>query len=203
MKRNAYISSEEAFDTLRSFVESYLDISSLSYEELCKCLVLKYVPKGETFVSEGQVCNYLYFLANGFCFHYYVREGREFVTDFFEKGQFAFISSSFFLRQNALSNMRTSENSTFLVLGYTDFERLFKDFHDFKELIFRIVLQRIIRKECTEPVFRCYPAKERILYFYRSHQIQNWIQHIPQYRIASRLNMTPEVFAKIWGQLRE
>lgn len=200
---NAYISSEEALNAFRSSVESYLGTSSIYYEELCKRLVLKFIPKGEIFVSEGQVCNYFYFLASGFCFRYYVRDGKEFITDFFEEGEFAFISHSFFARRNSLFNMRTSENCTFLVLGYTDFLTLFKDFPDFRELLFQVFLQRFIRQECIEPIFRCYTAKERILYFYRSHQIQHWIQHIPQYRIASRLNMTPEVFAKIWGQLRE
>lgn len=81
--------------------------------------------------------------------------------------------------------------------------KLCEDFPDFKELIFQIVLQQFIRKECIEPIFRCYTAKERVLHFYKSHQIQNWIQHVPQYRIASRVNMTAEVFAKIWGGLRE
>lgn len=200
---NAYISSEEAFNALRLSVESYLRTSSIYYEELCKRLVVKDIPKGEIFVSEGQACNFFYFLADGFCFRYYVREGKEFITDFFEVGEFAFITHSFFAHQNSLFNMRTSENSTFLVLGYADCMKLCEDFPDFKELIFQIVLQQFIRKECIEPIFRCYTAKERILHFYKSHQIQNWIQHIPQYRIASRLNMTPEVFAKIWGGLRE
>lgn len=200
---NAYISSEEALNALRSSVESYLDTSSICYEEFCKRLVLKSIPQREVFISEGQVCNYLYFLADGFCFRYYVREGKEYVTNFFEKGEFVFISHSFFARRNSLFNMKTSENCTFLVLGYTDFTTLLKDFPDFRELVFQVILRQFIRQECIEPIFRCYTAKERILYFYQSHQIQNWIQHIPQYRIASRLHMTPEVFAKIWGRLRE
>lgn len=203
MKRKVYISSEEAFDALRSSVESYLSISLFCYEELCKRLVVKHIPRGERLVEEGRVCDYLYFLASGFCFCYYVRDGKEFVTDLFGQGEFAFISHSFWGRRNCLFNVRASEDTTFLVLGYSDFMTLFKDFPDFKELTARIVIQRLIRQECIEPVFRCHAAKARILHFYKSHQIQEWMQHIPQYRIASWLDMTPEVFAKIWGRLDE
>lgn len=203
MKAKVYLSSEAAFDALRSSVESYLSISSDYYEELCKRLTLKRIPRGEMLIGEGQVCDYLYFLAGGFCFTYYVRDGKEFVTNLFAEGEFVFISHSFFGRRNSLFNMKTSENCTFLVLGYSDFIELFKEYQEFKELITWLVIQRLILQECIEPVFRCHTAKARILHFYKSHQIQEWMQHIPQYRIASWLNMTPEVFAKIWGRLDE
>lgn len=106
-------------------------------------------------------------------------------------------------RRNSLFNMKMSENCTFLVLGYSDFIELFKEFPEFKELITWLVIQRLILREYLEPVFRCHTAKARIQHFYKSHQIQEWMQHIPPYRIASWLNMTPEVFAKIWGRLDE
>lgn len=97
--------------------------------------------------------------------------------------------------------VKTSECSTILVLGYTDFVMLFRDFPEFRALMFRIAVHRFIRQESVEYVFRCFTAEERIVHFWKLHQLQEWIQHIPQYRIASWLNMTPETFAKIWGSL--
>ena len=43
-------------------------------------------------------------------------------------------------------------------------------------------------------------AEGRIRYYQDTHDIQFLLQHVPQYSVASYLNMTPETFAKIWGQ---
>lgn len=201
MKTNLYLSSEEALETFRAFVQMYEDTSGSYFEELCKCLAIKNIPKGEILLSEGQVCDHIYFLANGFCFCYYIRDGKEFITDFFSRGEFCLLYHSFFARRNSLFTMKTSEYSTVLMLGYTDFVRLFRDFPEFRALMFRIAVHRFIRQESVEYVFRCFTAEERIVHFWKLHQLQEWIQHIPQYRIASWLNMTPETFAKIWGSL--
>lgn len=201
MKTNLYISSEEALEIFHSFVRMYETASGGYFEELCKRLSVKNFSKGEIILSEGQVCDHIYFLADGFCFSYYVRDGKEFITDFFSQGEFCVLYHSFFARHNSLFTVKTSECSTLLLLGYSDFITLFRDFSGFRQLMFQIAVRRFIRQESIEYVFRCFTAEERIVHFCQLHQLQEWIQHIPQYRIASWLNMAPETFAKIWGKL--
>lgn len=201
MKTNLYISSEEALETFRSFVRMYEATSAGYFEELCKRLSVKNFSKGEIILSEGQVCDHIYFLADGFCFSYYVRDGKEFIMDLFSRGEFCVLYHSFFARRNSLFTVKTSEYSTLLLLGYSDFMTLFREFPGFRQLMFQIAIHRFVRQESVEYVFRCFTAEERIVHFCQLHQLQEWIQHIPQYRIASWLNMAPETFAKIWGKL--
>lgn len=201
MKNHSFASQEDIFDSLQSALTSYHIHSASYYEEFCKRALVRNALKGETLVAEGQVCDSLFFVVEGFCFCYYIRDGKECIMDFFRKGEFAVIFHSFWKRQPSFLTLKTSEKTTVLVLKYTDFVWLFDAFPDFRELIFLIQMNYLIREETVRCVLRCYSAEERILFFLKSHEIQLFMRHIPQYRIASWLNMAPETFAKIWGQL--
>lgn len=201
MKNESFISQDEVYLILRSFLCENHNISIPCFNEISQLSTIKNVRKGELVLSEGQLCDHIFFIAKGFCFTYYVWEGKEHVMDFFREGTFAIIFHSFFKRQSSLLNMRVSENSTLVSLKYSDFLYLLNSHSEFRDMMCRLYIEYWIKREINQHVFRCYTAEERIFFFLKSHEIQDLMRHVPQYRIASWLNMAPETFAKIWGSI--
>lgn len=201
MKTNLFASQEETFDLLQSILESYHKNSGMYYDELCKRSTVRNISKGETIIAEGQICDSCYFLITGFCFSYYSKEGKECIMDFFQKGDFMTVHHSFWERTSSNFTVKSSESSIVLMVKYSDFIWLLENYPDFRELLFLILIRHVMSEETRRYVIRCYMAEERIFRFVKSKEIQEFMKHIPQYRIASWLNMAPETFAKLWGQL--
>ena len=201
MKNESFISQDEVYLILRSFFCENQNVSIHCFNDLCQRTAIRNVRKGELILSEGQLCDYLFFIARGFCFTYYVWEGKEHVLDFFKEGTFAFVFHSFFKRQSSCFNVRVSENSTLVGLKYSDFMDLSKNYGEFRDMMCRLYIEYWIKREVYQHVFRCYTAEERIFFFLKSHEIQDLMRHVPQYRIASWLNMAPETFAKLCGSI--
>lgn len=201
MKTNLFTSHEESFNFLQFCLESYHKSSGVYFEELCKRTVVKNLLKGEILVADGQICDYYYFFVEGFCFSYYTKDGKECIMDFFQKSDFATIYHSFWDRTCSCFTVKTSENSTVLMVKYSDFIWLLEHYPTFSELMFLLLIRRLMSEEVRRYVIHCYMAEERILHFVKTKEIQEFMQHIPQYRIASWLNMAPETFAKLWGQI--
>ena len=201
MKNESFISQDEVYLILRSFLCENHNISIPCFNELWQQATVKNIKKGGLVLSEGQLCEHIFFIAQGFCFTYYVWEGKEHVLDFFKKGSFAIVFHSFFKRQSSFFNIRVSENSTLVGLKYSDFIDLLNRYNEFNDMMCRLYIEYWIKRETNQHVFRCYTAEERIFFFLKSHEIQDLMRHVPQYRIASWLNMTPETFAKIWGSI--
>lgn len=83
MKNESFISQDEVYLILRSFFCENQNVSIHCFNDLCQRTAIRNVRKGELILSEGQLCDYLFFIARGFCFTYYVWEGKEHVLDFF------------------------------------------------------------------------------------------------------------------------
>lgn len=201
MKNKSFISQEEVYTVLQSYLVENHYISDECFNELCRRIVIKTAKKEEVVSAEGQICDHIFFVAQGFCFTYCIWEGKEYILDFFKEGTFALIFHSFFGHQSSFLNMKVSEHSTLAVLKHSDYIWLSNEYKDFRDVMCRIYTDSLIRLETIQRVFRCYTAEERINFFFKSHEIQFLMKHIPQYRIASWLNMAPETFAKIWGKI--
>lgn len=201
MNNKLCISKEEAYNIFKSFLVDSHSLAEDCLDELCQRVVFKTVKKGELILFEGQVCDNIFFIIQGFCFSYRVWEGKEYILNFFKEKTFVVIFHSFFLRQSSFLNLKVSENTTLAILKYSDFVYLFDQYAEFKSMMCHVYIENLVREETIQSVFRCNSAEERIYFFLRSHEIQYFMQHVPQYRIASWLNMAPETFAKLWGNL--
>lgn len=196
-----FISKEEAYISFRSFLTNNGSFSDECLNDLCQRIVFKMVRKGDLILLEGQICDNIFFVVQGFCFSYCIWEGKEYIVDFFREGSFAIVFHSFFLHQSSFLNLKASENTTLALLRYSDFVYLSDKYLEFKDLMSHIYIDKLVKEETVQCVFRCNTAEERIYFFFKTRDIQYFMQHVPQYRIASWLSMAPETFAKLWGNL--
>lgn len=191
---------DNLYQKMCTYLQDYYPVSEELNETLFRLSAIQNFKKGELLVSEDWECNNLYFIIRGFCSCYYNKDGKEFVMRYIKEGDFGLLFHAFLGKKKALLNIKATENTDVLCLNRDNFEYLRNNFKDFALLFYNVVERFVIEHEEMYYRMRSNDAQERVKHYKDAHHIQFLLQHVPQYSIATFLNMTPETFAKIWGQ---
>lgn len=178
-------------------------LSEKLIEEIWECGQLRDYLKGEIIVGEGCQSKTLFFVMEGFCSCFFSKEGRENIMRFIGEGEFCLLHHSFLGNEKSLFNIRATERTTLLCISRESYNHLWNDFPDFKHIIHKVLEQQIIEDELRYYRLRSCNAEERIKKALEMREIQKLIKRVPQYYIASYLDMAPETFAKIFGMVNK
>lgn len=188
------------YQEMCTYLQDYYPVSEELNDALFERCALQNFKKGELLVSEDWECNNLYFIIRGFCSCYYIKDGKEHVLRYVKKGDFGLLFHAFLGKKKALLNIKATENTIVLCLSRDNFEYMRNNYEDFAFLFYNVVERFVIEHEEMYYRMRSNNAEGRVRFYKEAHHIQFLLQHVPQYSIASFLNMTPETFAKIWGR---
>ncbi len=185
------------------YLKQYYPVSDELCEALLTCCEQKEFSKKELLISAGSACNNLYFISEGFCICYFEKDGREHVVRFFKEGDFCTSFYGFLGHKKSFLCVRASEKTMVLCVSRRNFEYLWKSFDDFACLIYAILEKHAIEYEEKYFRMRSLSPVERIRYYIENHEIQMLLKRVPQYLIASYLQMTAEHYAKLQSQLNK
>jgi CRP-like cAMP-binding protein len=154
------------------------------------------VPKNEQIVSEGKVCQTLFFVEKGLTHTFIIdKKGVINTIQFGFEGYWAGDMFSFFSGKPALFNVESLETTTLFTMEYSDFEKACNQIPKF-ESFFRILVQNAylsalqrIAKNFNED------AEER--YKSLTKQQPDLQQRVPQYLVASYLGIKPQSLSRI------
>lgn len=76
-------------DNLLKYIRSLTNFSDKSWELLQPALTIKVFKKNELLLKQGQVCNSLFYIDNGYCKSYYGIDGVVKNTGFFFENEIA------------------------------------------------------------------------------------------------------------------
>lgn len=189
------------YNEMCTYLKQYYPVS----DELCEVIFehasVQNFNKKDLLVSANLDCNNLYLIIQGFCACCYIKEGKEHILKFMDKGDFCLLFHGFLGRSKALWNIKAMRPTSTLCMTREDFEYLTKHYPEFTTLFYHVMAKYIIEIEERHYRMRSNTVKGRVMHYKESHEIQYLLQHVPQYSVASYLQMTPETFAKIWGRL--
>ena len=153
------------------------------------------INKGDFFLTEGQYCKNIALVEKGVLYSYYQKEGNEIIEGFCLEGCFLADYPSFINRIPAQKNFRAIETSQLLVISNDKLDELYRKDPMFEkagrlmaEYLFtqwELKLREIIFFTPTERYLKLLSDKTDIL------------QRVPQYQIASYLNVTPQYLSQI------
>ena len=180
---------------LFSFLE---DVNRLPEE--AKVLILektriKHYPKGHLLFREGQVCQYMYFMASGLARIFHCKDDKEVIDWLATSGNPFTAIDSFYSRQPSRYNIEILENSELYAFLYEDLEELYRQFHAF-ERIGRLITQEqfLILQERVDMI-QFQNAQQRYETFLkRFPNLQNRLQLT---HIASYLGISLETLSRI------
>lgn len=163
--------------------------------------VIKNYRKGEFFLHPGQVCNYVSFINQGLVRGYYLLDGKEYVTGFFDGDECVYFSAyeSFLSRKPTELYYEALEDTEIVDISYDDLQMLY-DKVPGADRLGRLVAEDlyIILSE-KNASFQLESAEQRYLKLLQSRPLL--FQKVPQYMIASFLGITPEALSRVRARL--
>ncbi len=151
--------------------------------------------KGEHFIREGQISRKIGFIVNGSMLCSYNKNGKKIIDEFSLDKEFITDYISFLTNSPAEKDVKCLENTELLVIDYDDLQKLYAQ---------NQVFERVGRL-MAEALFMNWHQKAKSLmlddaearYIKLITKRPKLPQRIPQYLIASYLNVKPETLSRI------
>lgn len=155
------------------------------------------LPKRNYYKRRESSVIHFFFIAGGFCASYYSTVTKECILGFFEEGQFCTSWYSFQSKRKSFMAIKAVVDTAAVVISYEHYDFILRECPEFAYVICRVLSNIIQVGEERSYVLRSRSARGRVQYYKDNHDIYYLMKHVPQYSIASFLNMTPETFSKI------
>jgi len=153
------------------------------------------VKKGDYYLSEGELCKKIALVTKGAFYSYYQKDGRDIIEDFCLEGCFLADYPAFINNSTSQKNFKALEDSLLLSISKDELDKLYQSDQAY-ERAGRFV---------AEFLFTGWESKLRDSIFLSPAERYNKLiktrpdilQRIPQYYIASFLNITPQYLSQI------
>lgn len=189
------------YSKVKAYISQFIELSDQEWAEKEKLLIPKSLKKGELLLTEGQVCNFVSFVNEGYFRVFRLVDDKEVTVNFFFEDSFASDYISFITRQPAKENIEALRDAEVLQLSYDSMQQLREQTPAF-ERFGRIIAEKsfiALYKRSNALLYK----KPEELYLELRRQRPKIIERIPQYFIASYLGITPEYLSRIRSQFTQ
>lgn len=180
---------------LKNYLKQFDLFDDNELDQSLSCFKKIVIPKGEHYLKENDVCKKLAFVSKGLFRLYYTIDGVERNKLFFQEYQFVTDFYSWLTETPSQRPIQAIENSTIYSVSKTDFEKLLASSPKWERLG-RLLAERayIVSVHQANRVIHDDPDT-RFMTFLK--EFPTLLQRVPQYMIASYLNMTPETYSRV------
>ncbi|GBF50435.1 putative transcriptional regulator, Crp/Fnr family [Leptospira ryugenii] len=188
------------FDKLKQRFEREVRLSEKDWSILVQHVRYIELQKNQILLRPGEIANYGIFLMEGIlriCNHH---EGREYTRNIFTEGDFFTESGSFFSNQSFGFQIDALEDTKVFLLPKASIQLLENQSVEFSTF-FRKQMERALVFLTKKVLENQKTALERFLEFRK--QRPSLLGRVPQYVLASFLNITPEAYSRIQKQAIE
>ena len=176
-------------------VNKILNLPADLLDEFFSKLKPQHLKKGEFFLKEGELCRKIGLLTKGVFYAYYQKDGNDIIEDFCLEGCFLADYPAFINTSIAKKNFKALEDSMLLTISKIELDNLYKSDPSYERA------GRLI----AEFLFTGWESKLRDNIFLTPSERYNKLiktrleilQRVPQYLIASFLNITPQYLSQI------
>ena len=182
-------------EIIRKYFDQFLPLNDREWNAFEKCLSKEEVKKKEFLLKEGQVGDFIAFVAEGSLRFYVLREGEEKVIAFFFAGSFVSNYRSFLTNLPSEYYIEVLQDTLIYRIRKNELVNLYDQFPKIERLG-RLIAENLylmVAKRLDSFLFKS--PKER----YEELLAQNsrLPEEVPQYMIASYLGVKPETLSRI------
>lgn len=156
------------------------------------------VPRKQVIVSEGAMCNHIYFVESGLTRSYFITEGRESTMGFSVEGEIAIMTYEW-QRTSPLSIVAI-EDTVLLKISQTRFEELLSESIQLAYWAYKIMkytVSNMMRELMVDSSINGEEKYKLLLYKY-----PEFLQRIPLKDLASWFNITPSSLSRIRSKIK-
>jgi CRP-like cAMP-binding protein len=183
-------------EQIKKYFGRYVEFSDTEIDEIYSELKVRVFQKKEFFLEENTVCKYNYFIIKGVVRSYYIDErGNEKITQFAIDNWWITNMESFIKETPSTQYLQALEETKVLYLSKETLEKLYSRYPKLERL-FRIITENMLIANLRKSdIFLQMRSKERYANF--AEAVPDFIQRVPQYMIASYLEITPEYLSEL------
>lgn len=183
-------------EQIKNYFTRYVDFDDIEIDKIYSKLKLKVFKKKDFLLREDTICKYNFFILKGVVRSFYIDEkGKEKVTLFAIDNWWVTNMESFIKQEPSTQYLQALEETTVLYLSKDTLETLYAE-HPKLERLFRIITENMLIANLRKSdVFLQMKSKERYNDFVK--KLPNFIQRVPQYMIASYLEISPEYLSEL------
>lgn len=183
------------YETLFRLLDDFYPLSDELKEAITEKLQFKKFKKKEFVLKEGEICDYLYFIEEGFFKSFNLKDGKEITQWFMRANDFIISVSSFYKRTKSYEYIQALEDSAVHFIHYNDLQIIYKNFPEFN-ITGRILTEHYyILSEERLFGLRKLKAEERYLFLLDTHP--EIIRKASRTDIASYLGISLETLSRI------
>ncbi|ESU27059.1 cyclic nucleotide-binding protein [Flavobacterium limnosediminis JC2902] len=181
---------------LLEHIQTKISLKAEEQELLLSKIESKKISKKELLLQEGEICDFLCFVAKG-CLRLYIinEKGNEQTLQFGIENWWITDYMSFDNQKPSHFYIQAVENSEIVLIHKNDIEYLFSEIPQL-ERYFRMILQKSFAASQMRIKFLfTMSAEERYHHF--NNSFPEFVQRVPQYMLASYLDFSAEFMSKI------
>ncbi|CAM1352711.1 MULTISPECIES: Crp/Fnr family transcriptional regulator [Tenacibaculum] len=183
------------FSEISKFFKTEYPLNEHGLEELFSLFKIDHYKKGNLILKENEKEKQLRFLNKGLVREFYSNHEKEININFYTKPLFITDLLTFNQNSTTLKNQECLSSVEILSIERKSFFNLLKKYECGKSFV-EASFQKLLKQKELLEFNRITKTPEELyneLIIYKS----DWLQSIPQYHIASYLNITPETLSRI------
>lgn len=151
--------------------------------------------KGDYFVQQGQVCQYVGFIDTGLLRYFVNQDGNEKIYSFGLENDFVCDYESFLSQQPCRRAVQAIEDTSLVIISSANLQRLFAEL-TYGERFGRVVIEQVFVKTIGQLV-SLYTDSPELRYQAFSEEYPTLSARITQYHIASYVGVKPQSLSRI------
>lgn len=186
------MSESQLYEYLKRYVSINHDEIGLLFEYIRE----ENFKNKEYLLQQGDICRYKYFILNGLVRTYHIDDkGTEKITQFAIENWWVSNIESFVLERPSEQYIQAIENTTVLKISKEDLESAFQKIPKLERAFRMITENMLIAIQRRYEFYQKKSSKER--YQYMVDSLPGFTQRVPQYMIASYLEISPEYLSTV------
>jgi CRP-like cAMP-binding protein len=186
-------------EKLKHFLDTIEKLPPEEWEHTVELFKKEKIEKDQYFVKSNQICNKVAFIESGLFKLYYVIDGEEKIMLFFNENQFVADYYSFLTNTPSIRPIQAIENSIVYTISKDSLETLFEQYKKWEKIgrllaersyVYAVQRANRLIHDDYETLFKTFLEEHPTL-----------IQRVPQFMIASYLNMKPETLSRVKKRL--
>ena len=182
-------------EKIKTYFNNFLPLEADDLEVFIQKFTLKQFKKGEYFIKEGQYAEEVGFVIKGCLICVYNKEGVDVIDEFSMENEFITDYPSLLENKPAEKDVKCLEDTELLVVKGKDLNSLYNQKHSF-ERVGRIIAEELFKNWHQKAISLMLDSAET-RYKKLIKNKPSLLQRVPQYLIASYLNVTPESLSRI------
>jgi CRP-like cAMP-binding protein len=183
-------------EQLEKYLIRYSNFNQQEIDIIYNACSLQTYKKKSFLLKQNNICKYNFFILKGLVRQFRVNDnGNENISAFGVENWWISNLDSFINQTHSLNSIQAIEETIVLQITKKELDKLFIEIPKLEQAFRKIYTNMIIALQRKNDVYMKENSKER--YDSLVKQIPNFSQRVPQYMIASYLDITPEYLSEI------